>query len=143
MCAAYSLEALPRLPGPLLSLDGRPVISEVEHLLGIHWHQCMTNGMGTQGHNAVSHAWLRALQRLGYEGRVTERPLGVGKDGAQIKADGVAKNFDVSGTLLIWDTRLSSSYLSSCRAAATSAMFVVTDLNKRLKVACKAGACQK
>ena len=102
MRAAYSQDALPRLPGPLLSLDGRPVVSEVEHLLGVPtgtnvWQM----GWPTQGHNAVSHAWLRALQRLGYEGKVTELPLGVDKDGAQVNADGVAKNFDVSATLLI------------------------------------------
>ena len=31
--------------------------------------------------------------------------------------------------------------LSSCRTAAAGAMFVVTDLNERLKVASKAGVC--
>ena len=143
VCAAYSADALPRVPGPLLSLKSPVVVSEMEHLLGIHWHQCLTNGMSTQGHNAVSHAWLRALKRLGYTGSVHEVPLGVDEHGAQVKADGVAKNFDVSATQLIWDTRVSSSYLSQCRPAAAADMFVVTDVNDKLKIDSKAGACQR
>lgn len=99
---------------------------------------------GHKGHNAVSYAWLRALQRLGYEDKVTELPLGVDKNGAQVKADGVAKSFDASATLLVWDTRVSrpTSRNVACRTTATSAMFAVTDLNERLsKIASKAGVC--
>ena len=63
-CAEYSWQAVPSIPGPNVSLKSRPWVSQIEHDMGIHFHQqCLLEGMSTQGHNALSHAWLRALQR--------------------------------------------------------------------------------
>lgn len=140
-CADYS--QIPAIPGPNMGLVSKPWVSGVEHGLGVHWHQCVKGGMSTAGHNAVSYAWLRALKKLGYTGEVSEVPLGLSDKGTNVKADGVAKNFAVSGAVLVWDSRISSSYLSSCRALAKEKMYVVTDTNERLKDNEKGTVCEK
>jgi hypothetical protein len=150
VCDAYSARAVPRVPGPNLSLASRPTVSEMEHALGLHFYWCRTSGMSTQGHNSVSHAWLRALKKLGYTGEVYEVPIGVSASGKQIRGDGVAKNFAVSATVLVWDTRISSSYLGhnapsprTLFGKAQKRMYVVTDHNEELKVREKSEACER
>ena len=143
-CAAYSLAAVPRIPGPNLSLADRPEVSMLEHRLGLHFHKCLLAGMSTQGHNAVSHAWLRALKKLGYTGEVFEVPLGVdAKTGNQIKGDGLAKNWAVSAVVHVWDTRVSSSYLPALLKKASATMYAVTDHNELLKIKEKDAACRR
>ena len=133
-CSRYDWTALPRVPGPNVSLAERPMVSELEHRLGLHFHWCRTAGMSTQGHNEVSHAWLRALRKLGYTGEVYEVPIGVKDNGSQVRGDGIAKNFAVSATVQVWDARVSSSYLPATLAAAAEDLFVVTDRNEELKI---------
>ena len=99
--------------------------------------------MSTQGHNAVSHAWLRGLRRLGYSGDVYEVPLGVDPKGRQVRGDGLAKNFDVKATVLIWDARVSSSYLIASRRKAAAQMYAVTDVNELLKEKAKGEHCRR
>ena len=99
--------------------------------------------MSTQGHNSVSHAWLRALTKIGYVGQVYEVPLGVSVKNKRIYGDGMAKNFSISATVLVWDVRVSSSYLVNCREEATQDMFVVTDYNEELKERSKGDPCRK
>jgi hypothetical protein len=142
-CDQYSWSALPRVPGPNLSLANRAPVSELEHRLGLHFHSCLLSGMSIQGHNAVSHAWLRALRKLGYAGEVYEVPIGVNDKGNQVRGDGVAKNFAVRSTVLVWDTRVSSSYLPAVADEAARTMFVVTDHNELLKVKEKEEVCRR
>ena len=99
--------------------------------------------MSTQGHNAVSHAWLRALKKLGYAGEVYEVPIGIGKDGKQVRGDGVAKNFAVSATVMVWDARISSSYLPALLKRSQTDMYVVTDHNELLKTKEKGETCRR
>ena len=143
VCSRYNWEALPRVPGPNVSLVERPEVSELEHRLGLHFHWCRIAGMSTQGHNEVSHAWLRALRKLGYAGEVYEVPIGVNDNGKQVRGDGIAKNFAVSATVMVWDARVSSSYLPATLKAAAEDMFVVTDRNEELKVKEKEPWCQR
>ena len=149
-CEAYSMRAVPRVPGPNKALAHHPVVSELEHSLGLHFLWCRTSGMSTQGHNAVSYAWLRALQKLGYTGEVYEVPIGVTAGGKQVRGDGVAKNFAVGATVLVWDTRVSSSYLGHSSPPprtlfnrAKAQMYAVTDHNEALKVKEKSEACAR
>lgn len=58
VCEMYSHAAVPRIPGPNIHLVGKPMVSVLEHRLGLHFHKCLLSGMSTQGHNSVSHAWL-------------------------------------------------------------------------------------
>jgi hypothetical protein len=143
VCDAYSHHGLPCVPGPNLALASRPTVSELEHVLGLHFHWCRIAGMSTQGHNAVSHAWLRALKKLGYAGQVYEVPIGVGADGKQIRGDGRAMNFSVGATVQVWDSRVSSSYLPQLLGKARQAMYVVTDHNEVLKIREKGEACRR
>ena len=142
-CSRYDWTALPRVPGPNVSLAERPTVSELEHRLGLHFHWCRTAGMSIQGHNEVSHAWLRALKKLGYTGEVYEVPIGVKDNGSQVRGDGIAKNFAVSATVQVWDARVSSSYLPATLAAAAEDLFVVTDRNEELKIKEKEPWCQR
>jgi hypothetical protein len=144
-CPWYSKDALPNVPGPNYGYTGksRPYVGEYEHRLGLHWHWCRTNGMSTAGHNAVSHAWLRALRKLGYSGEVYEVPLGVKASGKQVRGDGVAKNWKRRTTVLVWDARVSTSYMEGCRGKASKGMYVVTDICELTKVREKGPACQK
>jgi hypothetical protein len=142
-CDAYSWKSLPKIPGPNLGLTDKPHVGELEHRLGLHFHWCRIGGMSTQGHNAVSHAWLRALRKLGYTGEVYEVPIGTDRQGKQIRGDGVAKNFAVKATVMVWDTRISTSYLASVRSKSGKEMFVVTDYNELLKDKEKGEACKR
>ena len=44
VCHEYSWDALPSIPGCNRGLASRPTVSTMEHALGVHWHQCLTNG---------------------------------------------------------------------------------------------------
>ena len=143
LCAKYTTATLPSIPGRNSGLKERPLVSEYEHRLGVHWHQCLLNGMSTGGHNGVSRAWLRALSRLGYAGKVYEVPLGINANQQRVYGDGVAQNFAVSATLLVWDTRVSNSYLLACRDKAAHEMWVVTDANEVQKEKEKGKPCAR
>ena len=142
-CKEFTLTTVPRVPGPHLGLADRPTVSAEEHLLGLHFHQCLRHGMSTQGHNSVSWAWCRALRRLGYVADVAEVPIGTNSKGNQVKADGLGKNAAVGVEALVWDTRVSSAYLRAHRAKAVSGLFVVTDAVEALKRHEKEPACRR
>ena len=143
VCDVYSHQGLPRVPGPNLALASRPHVGELEHGLGLHFHWCRVAGMSTQGHNAVSHAWLRALKKLGYSGDVYEVPIGVSASGNQIRGDGRAMNAAVGATIQVFDSRVSSSYLPTLLRKAQKQMYVVTDHNEVLKIREKGEACRR
>ena len=142
-CSVYTMANIPSVPGPHLGLAGRPMVSEEEHMLGVHFHQCLRFGMSTSGHNAVSWAWCRALRRLGYVADVAEVPLGVNHKQEQVKGDGWGKNAAAGFEILVWDTRVSSAYLSPHRKKAAKAMYVVTDVVEAVKRHEKEPACQR
>ena len=142
-CAVYTADTLPTIPGRNTGLKTHPTVSEYEHRLGVHWHHCLNNGMSTGGHNGVSHAWLRTLRRLGYAGSVYEVPLGINDKQRRVYGDGVAQNFAVGATMLVWDVRISSSYLTACRDNAAREMWIVTDSNEVQKQKEKGEACAR
>jgi hypothetical protein len=142
-CKVFTMDTVPRVPGPNMGLAARPVISVEEHLLGAHFHQCLRFGMSTQGHNAVSWAWCRALRRLGYQADVAEVPIGRDDSGSQVKGDGMGKNAAAGVEVLVWDTRISSTYLRAYRAKAAKEMYVVTDAVEALKRSEKEPACRR
>ena len=142
-CKAFTMTTVPSVPGPHMGLAARPMVSVEEHLLGIHFHQCLRFGMSTQGHNAVSWAWCRALRRLGYQADVAEVPIGCNDSGNQVKGDGFGKNAAAGVEMMVWDTRISSAYLRAYRVRAAKAMYVVTDATEALKRHEKEPACRR
>ena len=60
-----------------------------------------------------------------------------------MKGDGVAKNFTVSATVLVWDTRISNSYRSDLRKASAAKDYVVTDANEKQKQTEKGEVCKQ
>ena len=99
--------------------------------------------MATQGHNSVSHAFCRALKLLGYVADVYEVPMGLDEEWKQVYADGLGKNFDVEAGVLVWDTRVTSSYLRGYRKTAAKSMNVVTDAAEKLKRLQKEPSCSR
>lgn len=72
-----------------------------------------------------------------------EIPLGVDAKRNQVRGDGMAKNFSVSATVHVWDSRISSSYLPALMDKACCKMYAVTDHNELLKIKEKDEACRR
>ena len=141
VCALYDEHGLPRVPGPV-GKGGR-LLTEREHELGAHWMQCLKQGMSTQGHNAVSHAWKRMTHRLGYRSEVLEVKLGVNDRGVEQWGDGTCTNFNVETIVWVWDSRICNVYAFGMRTKASKHVWAVTDAAEEQKTRAKESACDK
>ena len=83
------------------------------------------------------------LRNLGYEAEVAEVIIGRDAKGRLVKGDGVGKNFAVRAERLIWDSRITNSYLHVHRGKASKNMYVVTDVNEKAKNRDKGELCSK
>ena len=132
-CKQFTMASVPHVPGPHLGLADRPKVSVEELLLGLHFRQCIRFGMSTQGHDAVSWAWCRAIFRLGYAAEVAEVPIGLNDKNEYVKGEGLGKNAAAGVEVLVWDARVSSAYLRAHPAEAAHKLYVVTDAVEALK----------